>query len=176
MLLWSLWLFACGSDEPHWAVAQMTAVPGTSGVTGTQVWSFFSARWGAAEGDGAYLCSVGQTFIGTVTAPDAGCEGCLVAYDLAFSPLDGDCPDELGQTPAFDFPGKMGVGDAPSAYADLDPQDGRSLGWYADLGGGGMEVYGFAWDDALDWGGQAGPPGWNVGQVYTLSPVIAWEL
>lgn len=176
MLLVLPLLFGCASQEPIWAVAQASVVPSQGGLEGTQAWTFFTKRWGKAKGDAAFVCARAQTFSGTVVANPEGCVGCLVAYELTYEELGGDCPDDLATDEAYQLPLTMGIGDSPEAYADLDPHPGDSFGWYADLGGDAMEPYGFGWDDALDWGGDAGPPGWNFGQVYTLTSLVAWDL
>lgn len=171
-----LLLAACGSDEPAWAVAHASVVPTTSGIEGVQGWSFFTKRWGKASGDAAFVCTRAQSFTGTVVAGDSGCEGCLVAYDVEYTEMGSDCPEDIAADPAYQLPPTMGIGDVPDDYADLNPEEERAYGWYADIGGETMEPYGFAWDDALDWGGDPGPPGWNVGQAYALTSFIAWDL
>lgn len=169
-------ILACAPETPAWAVAQASVVPTPEGVEGVQAWSFYAENWGKAKGDGAFVCSRSQSFTGAVVAPDSGCEGCLVAYELEYTEMGTDCPDDLAVDPAYQLPILMGIGRVPDELADLDPNPGRSSGWYANLGGPKLEAYGFAWDDALDWGGDEGPPGWNVGQSYTLTSAIAWDL
>ena len=169
-------LLACASDTAVWAVAQASVIPTASGVEGVQAWSFYAKNWGRASGDAAFVCTRAQSFVGDVVASDTGCEGCLVAYALAYAEMDSDCPDDLATDPAFALPVEMGIGQPSEAFTALDPNPDRSYGWYADLGGPELEPYGFAWDDALDWGGDPGPPGWNVGQAYTLTSAIAWDL
>ena len=171
-----LLLLACGGGEPVWAVATASVVPTSTGIEGVQGWSFFTKGWGKATGDAAFVCTRAQSFTGSVVAAEPGCEGCVVAYELEYEDMGSDCDDSIASDPAYAIPALMGIGDAPEDYAAQNPNPDRSYGWYADLGGEGMEVYGFAWDDALDWGGDPGPPGWNVGQVYTLTPVLAWDL
>jgi hypothetical protein len=70
----------------------------------------------------------------------------------------------------------IAIGPVDETLAALDPHADRSLGWYASFDGEKLEPYGFAWDSALDTGEDAGPPGWNPGQTYTLWPAYAWDL
>lgn len=173
-MLFPLLLLACASDEPVWAVANASMRPTSNGVEGVQGWSFFTRSWGNG-GEGAFVCTRAQSFTGEVVAAIGDCEGCLAAYELTYTELGSDCDDGIAADPAYQLPVTMGIGDALADYADLDPEPDRSFGWYADLGAG-LEPYGFAWDSALDWGGETGPPGWNQGQVYTLQAVIAWDI
>ena len=169
---------ACASDTPAWAVDVLSAVPTSTGITGTQTWHFFTERWGKAKEDDAFVCARVQTFTGEVTSPAAyeGCASCLFSYALTFTEFDSDCDEALATDAAYVLPETLAIGDVPEDLVDLDPHPGRSLGWYAVFEGVQLEPYGFAWDDALDWGGDPGPPGWNEGGVYTLSPAYAWEL
>jgi hypothetical protein len=169
-------LLGCGSSEPAWALHHGSVVPTSTGLAGTQVWEFFTERWGRGKEDAAFVCARAQTLTGTVIGPFDGCESCLVVYELAITELDGDCPPTIASNPAFELPVAIGIGDpAPDLVGD-DPYNGRSYGWYASFDGAVFEPYGYAWDDALDWGGTAGPPGWNDGQAYTLWPAYAWDL
>jgi len=169
-------LLACAPNTAVWAVAQGSVVPTSNGVEGVQAWSFYAKDWGRASGDGAFVCTRAQSFTGTVVAADSGCEGCIVAYELTYAEMGTDCPDDLATDPAYALPVEMGIGQVSDELVDLDPHPGESAGWYANLGGPKMEPYGFTWNDALDWGGDEPPPGWNVGQAYTLTSAIAWDL
>lgn len=171
-------LLACGSDAPVWAMNTVSAVPDANGVSGTQTWTFFTDRWGKAKEDDAFVCARAQTFTGVVTsaAQFEGCPTCLVAYDLVYEEMGSDCDDALATDPAYTVPETFAIGDVAEDLAALDPQGGESLGWYAVYEGVALDAYGFAWDDALDWGGYPGPPGWNEGQAYTLWPAFAWDL
>ncbi len=171
-------LLACGSDAPVWALNTMSVVPTSTGLSGTQTWTFYSGRWGKSKGDDAFVCARAQTYTGVVTSPVLyeGCADCLFAYELTYAELGSDCDEDLAADPAYRLPEVIAVGAVDDSIADLDPQGGESMGWYAQIEAGAVVPYGFAWDDALDWGGYPGPPGWNEGQVYTLWPAFAWDL
>lgn len=173
-----LLLLACGSDDVAWAMDTMSVVPTSSGLVGTHTWHFFSSRWGEVKDDGAFVCARAQSFTGTVTSPAQyeGCAGCTVSYRLSYDELGSDCPADLAEDPAYSVPTDLAIGDVPDELTALDPQPDRSMGWYAVLEGVVLEPYGFAWDDAIDWGGDPGPRGWNQGQTYTLWPAYAWDL
>ncbi len=171
-------LLACGSDEPVWALNTMSVAPSSTGITGTQTWTFYGSSWGKAKKDDAFVCARAQTFEGVVVSPALyqGCPTCLLAYELTFSEMGSDCDGSLATDPAYQLPDVFAVGPLAEELAELDPQGGESLGWFAVIEGVELEPYGFAWDDALDWGGYPGPPGWNEGQIYTLWPAFAWDL
>jgi len=173
-----LLLLACGSSDVAWALDTMSVVPTSTGLSGTHTWHFFSSRWGDAKGDAAFVCARAQTFTATVTSPAQyeGCAGCTVSYRLTYEEMDSDCADDLATDPVYAIPTDLAIGDVPEDLASVDPNPDRSLGWYAVMEGVRLDPYGFAWDDALDWGGDAGPRGWNQGQAYTLWPAYAWDL
>lgn len=169
-------LLACASDTPHWAINVVSAVPTANGIAGTQVWQFFDEGWGKAGEQGAYVCARVQTFTGTGTSMPPACSACLAAYELVYEEMASDCDTALAEDPAFELPVTIAIGDPATEVETLDPHAGRSMGWYTSFDGAEHEPYGFVWDDALDYGGTAGPPGWNDGQAYTLWPAYAWDL
>jgi hypothetical protein len=166
----------CASSAPSWAFQSGAVTPSASGLTGVQAWSFFTSAWGRAKSDQAFVCARSQEVSGTTAAPLPGCIGCTAAYTLTVSEIDSDCDADLADDPSYTLPVAIAIGPVDDALADLDPHPGRSLGWYASFDGVQLESYGFAWDIALDEGGDAGPPGWNPGQTYTLGPSFAWDL
>lgn len=173
---WIAGLLACASDDPAWAVNHMSVVPTADGIEGTQTWEFYTERWGRAKDDDAYVCARAQTFTGEVVATPSDCDGCRFAYTIYLDELGGDCNSIVAVDPAYELPYSIAVGDLPDDFVDMDPHSGRSLGWYASFDNETWVAHGFAWDDALDWGGDPGPPGWNDGQAYTLWPAYAWDL
>lgn len=169
-------LGGCASDEPVWAVHHASVVPGESGLDGTQTWEFFDAAWARSGDEDAFVCARGQLVTGALIAALPGCDGCLAAYTLEVAELESDCAAPYDADPAYTTPRAIGIGDVPDALADADPYPGRSLGWYLSVDGQQMEPYGFAYDEALDWAGELGAPGWTSGQAYTLWPAYAWDL
>lgn len=175
-MAWLFLLLACADDGPAWAVNQMSMVPSATGGEGTQTWAFYTARWGDAKDDRAYVCARAQTFTATVTSLPAGCPTCRFAYTVTLEELGTDCSSMVSVDPSFELPVAIAVGDVPDELAELDPHEGRSFGWYVSFDGVTYEPFGFAWDESLDWDGDPGPPGWNSGQPYTLFPAYAWDL
>ncbi len=166
----------CASKEPAWAIQAGAVTPGTAGLQGVQAWSFFTESWGKAKKDAAFVCARSQAVTGTTAAPLPGCVGCTVAYTLTVDEIDSDCDAALAADPSYTLPVAMAIGPVDEGLADLDPHEGRSLGWYASFDGVELTSYGLAWDLGLDGAGEAGPPGWNPGQTYTLWPAYAWDL
>ena len=172
-----LLLLACASDAPTWAVHHASVVPAETGLDGTQVWEFFDAAWAKKRDPKHYLCARAQSLVGEVTTPLEGCDGCVAAYAVATEELDSDCADDLATDAAYaSAVVTFGIGDVPADLQDLDPWPGRSLGWFVSVDGRAMEAYGFAYDEALDWEGELGGPGWANGTTYTLWPAYAWDL
>jgi hypothetical protein len=153
-MLFFLLAVGCASDEVSWAVHHASVLPSETALAGTQIWEFFTPDWASSGDADAFVCARGQIVTGTVTAALPGCDGCVASYELDVAELETDCASPL----------------------DADPYPGRSLGWYVSIDGVEMEPYGFAYDEALDWAGELGAPGWTSGQTYTLWPAYAWDL
>ncbi len=166
----------CASDEPVWAVHHASFIPTETGLGGTQTWEFFTEEWARSGDPDAFSCARAQLVTGAVVAAPQGCDGCVASYELTVSELESDCADPLGTDPAYATPRAVGIGEVPADAEDLDPYPGRSLGWYVSVDGQELEFYGFAYDEALDWSGEIGAPGWTSGQAYTLWPAYAWDL
>jgi len=166
----------CASNDVSWAVHHASLIPSETALTGTQTWEFFTPDWAKSGDPDAFVCARGQLVSGAVTAALPGCDGCVAAYELDVAELETDCAAPLDADPAYLTPRAMGIGAVPDALADADPYPGRSLGWYVSVDGVEMEPYGFAYDEALDWAGELGSPGWTTGQTYTLWPAYAWDL
>lgn len=175
-MFWLILAAGCASDVPSWAVHHASLTPTETGLGGTQTWEFFSPAWARSGDEDAFLCARAQLVTGSVTAALPGCEGCTVAYTLDVAELESDCAAPLDADTAYATPRAIGIGDVPQDLSDLDPYPGRSLGWYLSVDGVAMEPYGFAYDEALDWAGDLGSPGWSSGQTYTLWPAYAWDL
>jgi hypothetical protein len=169
-------LLACASDDVAWAVHHASVVPSATGLTGTQTWEFFDARWADTRGADTFVCARAQELAGDVVAAPEGCDGCTVAYALTAAELGGDCEGALAEDRGYLASVTIGIGDVPAVLADLDPYPGRSLGWYASFDGGPAEPYGYAYVETLEWQGDLGSPGWVAGQAYTLWPAYAWDL
>lgn len=176
LLLPTLALAACASDEPVWAVHHASLVPTESGVSGTQTWEFFSEDWAQSGDPDAFVCARAQLVTGVVVAALPGCDGCVAAYDLAFTELESDCEGDLATDAGFATPPTIGLGDVPGDLDELDPYPGRSVGWYLSTDGVELTAYGYAYEEVLDWSGDVGAPGWRIGQTYTLWPAFAWDL
>lgn len=167
---------ACASDEPTWAVHHASLIPTETGLSGTQTWEFFGAEWARTGDPDEMACARAQTVTGDVVAALPGCEGCLAAYTLEVAELESDCAEPYATDAAYTTPRAIGIGDVPAGLAELDPYPGRSLGWYVSVDGVELTFYGYAYDEALDWAGELGAPGWATGQAYTLWPAYAWDL
>jgi hypothetical protein len=169
-------LLACASDDPTWAVQHASVIPAETGLTGTQTWEFFDAGWAHSGSADAFVCARAQIVDGDVASALPGCDGCVVSYSLGLTELESDCAAPLDGDEAYGTPKAMAIGVVPDDLTDLDPYPGRSLGWYVSVDGVELAPFGFAYDEALEWGGTLGAPGWVTGQTYTLWPAYAWDL
>lgn len=174
-MMW-MWLFACGSDEPAWAVNHASVLPDATGLSGTQTWEFFAEGWKGGHAEDAFVCARAQSWVGEVVASPEGCNGCLAAYQVEVSEIETDCPEPYASDAAYAGPLTMGIGDAPAEFSTDNPFPDDAMGWYTSYETGAVQAFGFAWDEALDYGESASGPGWRVGTIYTLWPAVAWDL
>lgn len=170
-----LFFFGCASDTVAWAVNHASVVPETSGVSGTQTWEFFTEGWTPDSGDEHYACARAQTLSGSV-ASSPPCDECLYLYKLSYEEFGTDCSGDEAEDPSYRALVYFGIGDVPEELSADDPHPGKSFGWFVSVDGETMEPFGWAWDEAYDYGGDPGPPGWVEGRAYTLWPSVAWEL
>lgn len=166
---------ACSSNEPAWAVNHASILPDATGFTGTQTWEFFSSEWSPEAGDRGYLCARVQRLTGVLAAAPA-CDGCDKVYAVTIEEIDGDCGRDIAEDKTYTTPAAMGVGEMPEELREEAPHRGHSMGWYFSTDGEELPAFGWAWDEALDRGEQAGPPGLVVDRAYTLWPASAWQL
>lgn len=169
-------LSGCASDEAVWAVHHASLIPTETGLSGTQTWEFFTEDWAKSGDPDAFVCARAQLVTGAVVAALPGCDGCVAAYELTVTELETDCEGGLAEDGGFVTPLAIGIGDVAADLEDLDPYPGRSLGWYLSTDGEELASYGYAYDEALDWSGDIGAPGWRTEQTYTLWPAYAWDL
>lgn len=172
-----LLLVACASDDIAWAVHHASVIPTATGLDGTQTWEFFTTGWEKEHDPEAFSCARAQLVVGAVAPPLDGCADCLVAYEVIAEELDTTCAGP--QATDASYGGSitmMAIGAVAPELEAADPYPGRSMGWYVSLDGATMTPYGFAYDEALDWGGQLGAAGWANDQTYTLWPAFAWDL
>lgn len=167
-----LFLLACASEEPAWAVLHASVVPDAGGMVGTQTWEFFSAAWSPDAGDQGYLCARVQTLTGTLSASPA-CPDCRAVWALEVEELDGDCDETLAQSKDFGGPALYAVGEVATEFAAREPWPGEGFGWAVGFGDGELIEAGYAYAEALDLG-EVAPPGLAQGEAYTLWPAIAW--
>jgi hypothetical protein len=168
-------LLACASEDIAWAVNHASVVPDASGLTGTQTWEFFTKGWTPDSGDKHFACARAQTLDGAVaSAPE--CKACTVVYTIAYEEIDSDCSDDYASDRSYQSLISFGIGDVDPDLAADDPHPDHSFGWYVSVDGSTMEPFGWAWDEAFNYDGDPGPPGWVEGRAYTLWPAVAWEL
>lgn len=171
-----LFLFlACADSTPTWAVQHASVVPTPTGLTGVQLWEFFSAAWTPEGGDEGYLCTRAQLTSGAVTTLE-GCAGCRAAYTITVTELDSDCDNELATDPAFSGPAAYAISDVPDELVATDPHPGDSFGWQVQYKAGELEPLGWAYPESLDITGESGASGWTSDRPYTLWPGVAWAL
>lgn len=172
-----IFLLACASQDPHWAVNHLSLVPTEKGVEGTQTWEFFEKSWQKHRAEKTFVCVRAQSVTGTVVSPLEGCDDCRVAYTLESTDFDTDCASDVGNDSGFRASLSIAIGSAiPSDIAALDPYPGQSMAWYLAMDNETYEPWGFAYDEALDYDGELGRPGWVSDQYYTLWPAVALEL
>lgn len=170
-----LLVVACASDKIAWAVNHASVIPEENGLSGTQTWEFFTEGWTPDSGDKHFACARVQTITGVVSsAPE--CADCDVVYTMSFDELQTDCEGDEADDPSYRALVSFGIGDTAPDFDTDDPHPDKSLGWYVSVDGVTIDAFGWAWDEALDFEGDPGPPGWQSGTAYTLWPAVAWEL
>lgn len=166
---------ACSPTAPAWAINHASIVPDATGFAGTQTWEFFSSEWSPEAGDRGYLCARVQRLTGVLAAAPA-CDACDKIYSVTVEEIDGDCSGEVAEEKGYATPVAMGVGEVADELREDAPHRGRSMGWYFSTDGEEISAFGWAWDEALDRGDDAGPPGLVADRAYTLWPANAWQL
>jgi hypothetical protein len=177
-MMYALLLLACGGGDPTWALQHLEVQPTATGLDGTQTWEFFGAGWSEGRDDADFVCARAQTVVGDARAMPPGCPSCTVAYVIAATEIDTDCPAPLDTADTYARGIRVhAIGAVPETLADMDPHPGRSMGWYASLDGGEtLTPYGFAYDAALDRDQEPGAPGWTNGGTYVLWAAYAWDI
>jgi hypothetical protein len=170
-----LLLVACGSDRVAWAVNHASVSHDGDTLTGTHTWEFFREGWTPESGEEDFVCARAQRLAGNV-ASEPTCADCRHVYTLALEELETDCSGEFADSQAYSSLAAFAFGDVDASFADDDPHPSRSLGWYLSVDGEKVEPFGWAWDEALDYDGEVGGPGWSEGTTFTLWPAVAWEL
>lgn len=165
----------CATNEVAWGVNHASVLPNSTGFSGTQTWEFFSDEWTPAHRDRGFICARVQTLTGVVAAAPT-CASCDHIYTVTVDELDSDCKGDLPDDPSFATPAAIGIGDVPGELVDDAPHPDRSLGWYFSTDGKDLKSFGWAWDEALDYDGDPGPPGFVADRPYTLWPASAWQL
>lgn len=182
MFLSLLALAACAPAEttPAWAVqhGSLLVSEDGAGLTGYQVWDFFSAGWEKNGDASSHVCARVQTLSGFLesTMPSE-CDDCLASYALTVEELQTDCDDPVDEAEDFGGLSRLAVGDLPSDLTDGDPYPGESLGWYASWGGeSDVAPFGYLWNEALDLGERPSEDGWAPEQRYVFEAAAAWAL
>lgn len=160
---------ACSSPTPFWALDPVFIAPTVEGTSGTVTWQVYSEAWKKKFSEKHYLCSV---IVGLEATPSAtDCEACVVAFELTSEVTDSDCSEALLADPLFLSTRRIGVG----ALNDAGPYTGASSVGWADYGGG-WEVHGWAYPEAVANGQQPTSFTWDGIEAFSFTPTAAWQL
>ncbi|MCA9570717.1 MAG: hypothetical protein KC656_22910 [Myxococcales bacterium] len=127
---------ACASHEAHWAHDTLTIAPTTEGLSASQTWRLYDARWERRQAERRRVCAMLYDLQPVPRQVD--CEGCTAAFVASPLRTDGDCLPTVDPT----FVALRAVGVAPDATGTTT--------WF-DVGAG-WEVHGHtgdAWDGLL---------------------------
>ena len=160
---------ACAAPTPFWALDPVFLAPTVEGTSGTVSWQIYSEKWKKRFSEKHYLCTVIIGFDAVPSATD--CNDCTAAFDLVTAITDSDCSEELQADPLFLSTRRVGLG----ALQDGGPyENASSVGW-ADYGGG-WEVHGWAYPEAVANGQQPASFTWDGTEAFSFTPTAAWQL
>jgi hypothetical protein len=153
-----------------WAFDPVSVLPDGEAITGVHTWQLYGARWERSNDDRHYVCAVLVQIDGEPVACDAE-DGCEHAWSVTPTLLESDCAAGVWEDPLFVSLQRLALGGvAPGAV----PYPGQTLTSYADYGGG-WEVHGHAYPEALDQG-QPAAEGWDGSQAFLWLPTLAFPL
>lgn len=162
-------LSGCAPDlTPSWAYDPIWLEPaGEGGAFGFQTWELFGPRWDEKRDDRHYVCAVVVAVQGVAIPCDAQ-EGCEHAWEVTPAILETDCAPPTADDPLFTSLQRLALGS--EATGEVPHPGQTSTGW-ADYGGG-WEVHGYAYPEALDHELPAGS--FDEGEPYLLLPTKAF--
>lgn len=167
-------LFACkGPDTvPAWAWDPIWLEPLDGGAHGFQTWQLYGERWADGYDDKHYVCAVVVELYGAPVTCDAEPE-CTTAWDFGQGTvLETDCADpSIADDPLFTSVTRVGLG-APVSGDEIPWPGLTSVGW-VDYGGG-WEVHGTAWPEALDLGRSVTSGEWDGVEPFQFVPEQAF--
>lgn len=170
-------LGACGKkDEAAWALQHATLEVGAEGVTGYQVWEFYSRRWEKERDAKFHVCARVQAVSGPAVEPLAECADCETVFQVRAEEVETDCEGELATRAGFAAMTHFAFGPLPGDLDGDDPYPGWSNGWYQSWDGESLDLMGYAWNELLDLGEDPQVVGWVEGERFVLWPAQAWEL
>lgn len=168
VLLVSVALPGCGSNEPAWAIDPTFLDPGASPARGNQTWQIYAEPWTRRFDARHFVCAVLVDLEITPSEPD--CPGCTQAFTVAPTLVDTDCPEALAGLPDWTSLVRLGLGEVPGD----GPHPSSAHAW-ADHGAGWAD-WGWAHPDALDRGETPGSPTWNGDEPFAFVPSGALSL
>lgn len=162
-------LLACSTPTPTpaWAWDPIWLEPVGADAHGFQTWLFYGPEWAEDQDDRHYVCAVVVELDGTPTDCDAE-DACGVAWTVAPTVLESDCADPtIAEQPLLVSVTRLALG-GPVVAEDLPWPGLTSTGW-VDYGGG-WEVHGRAWPEALDLGRSVSSGTWDGVEPFSFVP------
>lgn len=166
-------LTACGGqgDAPFWGFQHASVTVEGEGISGYQIWEFYSERWQRKQKEKHHSCSVVQTLVGTLGDVELdGCLDCGVVYDIELSLLESDCETSLSDRADLAGMTHLGIGVLSDELESQSPHPDAALGWYQSWDGESAEPNGYAWQEP-----EPTAAVWQDG-TFTLWPAVAWQL
>ena len=166
-------LTACGGqgDAPFWGLQHASLTVEGEGISGYQVWEFYTERWQRKQKEKHHTCSVVQTLTGVLIDDDLdGCLACEAVYDIELELLESDCEASLSGRADLAGMTQLGIGMLTEDLEADSPYPGAALGWFQSWDGSSAEASGYAWQEP-----EPTAAVWQDG-AFTLWPAVAWQL
>ncbi|TNE85789.1 MAG: hypothetical protein EP330_24445 [Deltaproteobacteria bacterium] len=170
-IVWIALIAGCGGGGvPVWGVDTFTLDPTGAEPVGIQRWDMFDADWEASGAPRDHVC--GAVVLLHPEPRTTDCPECVMAWSASPTLRETDCEDlragEILRVTA------VGIGAMPEDLTNEDPHPGESLGAWVQIDDGGWLPHGWAYPEALDFGGAGGE--WDGETIFTLWPDNAWPL
>lgn len=169
--IWFALIAGCGDEGvPAWGVDTFTLDPTGDELVGIQRWDLYNADWWTSGAPRDHVC--GAVVRLHPEPRTADCPDCVVAWSASPTLRETDCErvaagDLLRVT-------AVAVGSLSDELVNEDPHPGESLGAWVQIDGSGWLPHGWAYAEALDYGGTA--QDWDGDTVFTMWPDSAWPI
>lgn len=162
-------LLACHPDTtPTWAFDPLWVEPAVDdGAHGFHTWQLYGPKWIDNYKENTYACAVVTEVDGAATTCDAAPD-CVVAWEVVEEVVESDCGDPaLEASPLFVSLQRLAIA-GPDGSPEAPWPGSTSVAW-ADYGNG-WEIYGAAYPEALDLGGDVTTAEWDGVQPFLMVP------